>query len=228
MSRKINFSPGENYHIYNRGNDKRVIFQNKADYDRFTALLYICNGTKDIKLSDYPNIKMEKLLEIKRGETLVDIGAYCLMPNHFHLLIHEKTEGGISKFMQKLLTAYTMYFNKKNERTGVLFGGLFKATHVNEDRYLKYLLSYIHLNPIKLIEPAWKETGIKNKKGADLFLKSYIYSSFLDFTVEKRKELVILNKNQFPEYFENFKEFEVFIENWLMFSNDNPTVKARP
>ncbi|KKT19003.1 MAG: Transposase, partial [Parcubacteria group bacterium GW2011_GWB1_43_8] len=90
MSRKTTFSLGENYHIYNRGNDKRVTFQNKTDYDRFIALLYLCNSVKNIRLSDYPKVKLEKLLDIKRGETIVDIGAYCLMPNHFHLLIHEK------------------------------------------------------------------------------------------------------------------------------------------
>ena len=70
MSRKITFSLGENYHIYNRGNDKRIIFQNKTDYDRFIALLYLCNSVKNIKLSDYPNTKLEKLLDIKRGETM--------------------------------------------------------------------------------------------------------------------------------------------------------------
>ena len=224
MSRKIIFSLGENYHIYNRGNDKRVTFQNKTDYDRFIALLYLCNSVKNIRLSDYPKVKLEKLLDIKRGETIVDIGAYCLMPNHFHLLIHEKTENGISKFMQKLLTAYTMYFNKKNERTGSLFSGLFKATHANEDEYLKYLFSYIHLNPIKLIEPMWKEKGISDKKKANMFLNLYDYSSFLDFTGKQRKESVILDKKHFPEYFKNFKEFADFIENWLSFIN----VKARP
>lgn len=224
MSRKITFSLGENYHIYNRGNDKRITFQNKADYDRFIALLYLCNSVKNIKLSDYPNVKLEKLLDIKKEETIVDIGAYCLMPNHFHLLIHEKIENGISKFMQKLLTAYTMYFNKKNERTGPLFSGMFKATRTNEDEYLKYLFSYIHLNPIKFIEPLWKEIGIKDKKRANMFLESYNYSSFLDFTEKQRKENVILDKKHFPEYFENFKEFKNFIENWLAFSN----VKAKP
>ena len=66
--------------------------------------------------------------------------------------------------MQKLLTAYTMYFNKKNERTGPLFSGMFKATHANEDEYLKYLFSYIHLNPIKLIEPLWKNWYQRQKK----------------------------------------------------------------
>jgi len=219
MSRKTPFSLGENYHIYNRGNDKRVTFQNKTDYDRFIALLYLCNSVKNIRLSDYPKVKLEKLLDIKRGETIVDIGAYCLMPNHFHLLIHEKTENGISKFMQKLLTAYTMYFNKKNERTGSLFGGLFKATHANEDNYLKYLFSYIHLNPVKLIEPRWKEKGISDKKKANSFLNLYDYSSFLDFTGKQRKESVILDKRYFPEYFKNFKEFADFIENWLSFTN---------
>lgn len=224
MSRKTTFSLRENYHIYNRGNDKRITFQNKTDYDRFIALLYLCNSVKNIRLSDYPKIKLEKLLDIKRGETLVDIGAYCLMPNHFHLLVHEKTEKGISKFMQKLLTAYTMYFNKKNDRNGSLFGGLFKANHANEDKYLKYLFSYIHLNPIKLIELLWKENGIADKKRADSFLKSYNYSSFLDFTGKQRKEKNILEPKNFPEYFGSFKEFKNFIDNWLAF----PNVKAKP
>ncbi|KKT21352.1 MAG: Transposase [Parcubacteria group bacterium GW2011_GWB1_43_8] len=224
MSRKTTFSLGENYHIYNRGNDKRITFQNKADYGRFIALLYLCNSVKNIRLSDYPRAKLEKLLDIKREETIVDIGAYCLMPNHFHLLVHEKTENGISKFMQKLLTAYTMYFNKKNERTGPLFSGMFKATHANEDQYLKYLFSYIHLNPVKLIEPMWKEKGISDKKKANSFLNFYDYSSFLDFTGKQRKEDVILDKKHFPEYFKNFEEFNDFIENWLVFSN----VKAKP
>ena len=85
-------------------------------------MLYLCNSVKNIRLSDYPNVKLEKLLAIKRRNSCC-LGAYCLMPNHFHLLIHEKIENGISKFMQKLLTAYTMYFNKKNERTEYYLAG---------------------------------------------------------------------------------------------------------
>ena len=89
--------------------------------------------------------------EIDRGETLVDIGIYCLVPNHFHLLIKEKTENGISEFVKKVATGYSMYFNKKYERTGSLFEGPFKAKRIDTDEYLKYIFSYIHLNRKQII-----------------------------------------------------------------------------
>ena len=180
MSRNIKLSPNEYYHIYNRGVDKRKIFSGEKDYERFLALLYLGNSNiaVDLKLQGRT---LKEVLNITREKTLVDICAYCLMPNHIHLLIHEKEENGISRFMQKITTAYTMYFNKKNDRTGSLFQGKFKATHADHDNYLKYLISYIHLNPVKLIEPSWKETGISKRKRAESFLESYRYSSYRDF-----------------------------------------------
>ena len=93
------------------------------------------------------------LLDLPRKETLVDIGAYCLMPNHFHLLIRETAEGNISRFMLKLQTGYPMYFNKKYQRTGALFEGKFKAKHITNDNHLKYLFAYLHLNPVKITDP---------------------------------------------------------------------------
>ena len=91
------------------------------------------------------------------------------MPNHFHILVKEKIENGISKFMGKLTTGYSMYFNKRYDRTGSLFQGVFKSVHADSDEYLKYLFAYIHLNPIKLINPEWKENGIKDKNRANAF-----------------------------------------------------------
>lgn len=113
MSRFLNFFAIEEfYHIYNRGIEKRKIFMDYKDEHRFLMLLYTCNTEEKIHLSDFKNKSLNEILEIKRNETLVDIGAYCLMTNHFHILIREKKENGISIFMQKVLTAYTMYFNK--------------------------------------------------------------------------------------------------------------------
>lgn len=128
------------YHIYNRGTEKRKIFTGEKDYSRFLASLFLCNSQKpaDLKLQ---GSTLYELLQNDRGETLVDICAYCLMPNHFHLLLYEKNEGGISKFMQKLQTAYTMYFNKKNERSGALFQGTYKLSLADTDNYLKYLIA---------------------------------------------------------------------------------------
>jgi putative transposase len=137
------------------------------------------------------------------------------MPNHFHILITEKREGGISKFMQKLSTSYSMYYNKKYERTGSLFEGKFKSQHVEEDKYLKYLFSYIHLNPVKLIQKDWKEKGIRNEKEAKDYLKKYSYSSYLDFTGEKRVQNQILNIESFPKYFPNKTLFIEEIFEWL-------------
>ena len=149
---------------------------------------------------------------------LVDICSYCLMPNHFHLLIKELEEGGISKFIQKLTTAYTMYFNRKNDRTGSLFQGKFKATHVDDDPYLSYLISYIHLNPVKIIDTMWKENGIKDRKKAENFLKNYYYSSFIDYLGNSRIENLIINKDSLPKYFETPKDFESNIREWLNYN----------
>ncbi|MFA5773423.1 MAG: transposase [Candidatus Paceibacterota bacterium] len=196
---------GEYYHIYNRGVEKREIFLDKEDYFYFLKLLYICNSKKSIKLR-----KIEKNFE--RGETIVNIGAYCLMPNHFHLLCHEKTENGISVFMKKLLTAYAMYFNKKYERNGVLFQGRFKSEHASTDKYLKYLYAYIHLNPAKLKEPKWRELKNYNTKDLLNFIKQYPYSSLYEYLNDKIK---ITNPASFPDYFQNAKDHLDELFQWL-------------
>ena len=142
------------------------------------------------------------------------------MPNHFHLLVRERTEGGIARFMQKLLTGYTMYFNTINERSGALFQGKYKAEHVDNDRYLKYLIAYIHLNPIQLIEPRWKEVGLKNRARAEQYLNHYRYSSFLDYCgTEKRAEQRILNLEALPEYFVSPNDFRTSVTEWLGFKS---------
>lgn len=196
------------------------------DYHRFMMLMYLCNSDGSVKLENVLrgnrgsmlDTLMTTVFSLDRGEPIVDIGAYCLMPNHFHILVHEKMEGGISKFMLKLGTAYTMYFNKKKERTGALFEGPFRATHVDEDTYLKHLLAYIHLNPVALVEPKWKESGIQNREVALEHLNDYRFSSYLDHSKIARTENLILNFEPFPEYFENEKDFETHIQDWLEYA----------
>ncbi|MFA6463591.1 MAG: transposase, partial [Candidatus Paceibacterota bacterium] len=176
MQRSEVFCVGEYYHIYTRGVEKRLIFRNNYDKKRFQKCLYVFNGTEKIQ---YDNIKNLSLQEIKNGEPLVAIGAYCLMDNHLHIFVKEITEGGISKFMGKLLTSYSLYFNKINKRSGVLFQGRFQSKHVSSDRYLKYLFAYIHLNPAKLIDKDWR-THKRDVKKIFNFLQNYKFSSFPD------------------------------------------------
>ena len=215
--RKIKFSENEYFHLYNRGNSKQVIFLDKEDYNHFIKLLYLCNSTRNIVNRDVT----KNSYEFEREETLVYIGVWCLMPNHFHILVKSKEEHGVSKFMQKVSTAYSMYFNKKYKRTGSLFEGKFKSQHVNTDRYLKYIFSYIHLNPIKLIEKDWKEKGIKNITNATKFLKNYEYSSYLDYFKKDRLKTKLLNIDKFPNYFPSSESLNKELLFWIKYKEES-------
>ncbi len=209
--RKVNFVDREYYHLYSRGNNMQKIFQNKHDYEHFLKLIFLANGEQRFKISFLDSV----VYETKRGDSIVGIGAYCLMPNHFHILITQTTENGISKFMHKVLSSYSHYYNKRYDRTGFLFESKFKSEYVEDDIYLKYLFSYIHLNPVKLIQKDWKEEGIKDKIKVVSFLKDYKYSSFDDYLGFKRKENMILSREVFPEYFLTKKDFIEEIFDWL-------------
>jgi putative transposase len=219
MSRLISFIPNEYYHIYNRGVNKMNIFINSQDYERFQKLLYIINSKKTDKFS-LLNKSLLSVWEEERGETLVNIGAYCLMPNHFHILIKSKNKKDTSIFLQRLQMSYSKYFNIKNDRSGVLFQGKSKAEHVEGDNYLKYLFSYIHLNPVKLIKKEWKTSGIKDTKTVQSYLLKYEYSSYLDYIGEKRIMSKILEKSVFPDYFPSAKLFMVEILEWLNYNKN--------
>lgn len=221
MLRKHPFVVGEYYHIYNRGIDKRVIFKSDSDYRRFMMLLYVANSEEPSKLDNLLHIlhkKYEEIFSVKRGKPLVSIAAWCLMPNHFHILIRENVEGGTTKFMKKLGTAYSMYFNARYKRTGSLFGGLFKSKIIKDDRYLKHLFGYISLNPLDLEFPEWEGLIDKNESKAWRdFLNKYSYSSFFDYIGISRSENNILSREDFPKYFLTSKEFEDFVESYLSF-----------
>ena len=144
--RKTTFATEEFYHIYNRGNSKQEIFLDDLDKDRFVKLLYLCNSTKSINFREEIVEKNIDAWDFDRGEPIVSIGAWVLLSNHFHLYltISQRSllgDEAISFFMRKLCTAYSMYFNKKYERTGKLFEGVFKSKHIENDEQSKYNFS---------------------------------------------------------------------------------------
>lgn len=217
-TRNIVFSKDEYYHIYNRGVEKKIIFKDDKDYEYFIRALYFSlsgemykqRELKDISLSDY---------SIKKK--VVSIGAYVLMPNHFHLLVKVKDKKEFSTFMNRLQTSYAMYFNNKYSRTGRLFQGTFKAQHVNTDEYLKYLYAYIHLNPIKKVNPAWKLDKKINNNKTVAYLGDFKYSSYIDYLVKDgRDEANILDVNAFPNYFKHKQAFQKLIEFWIKYKED--------
>jgi REP element-mobilizing transposase RayT len=230
MQRKHeSFAEGEFYHIYNRGVDKREIFSSVSDYDRFVKLLYLCNSS-EIEIPRYLLRQRQSLTEtmlVNKGNELVGIGAYVLMPNHFHILLTPKTKDGVSIFMKRICTAYSKYYNLNHKRSGALFQGPFKSTHANKDKYLKYLYSYIHLNPVKIIkeESNWKEEGIKDLNNVKKFLQEFEYSSYLDYTGINRIQSKILDKSIFPEYLPDAESNIKEINEWLDFKTDTHSVK---
>lgn len=216
--RKTLFSNNHFYHIYNRGVDKRKIFNSDNDRFRFLKTLQILNDTKatylDLRLVLNPIVNQSlALTKDEERNPWVRIHAFCLMPNHFHFLIEQATDKGITKFLHKISTSYTKYFNLKNKRTGRLFEGTFKAILIEKDEYLLHLSRYIHLNPIELVEPKWKEKGIKNFKKIKKFLKEYKWSSYPFYTGEKTWRTIeeIIYPKTILSYFESSRSYQKFL-----------------
>jgi len=231
--RKVKFVPDESYHIYNRGNSKREIFHDGQDKERFLKMLYICNGSKRFKVKDL--LKVDKdIFMFDRGETLVNILCYVLMPNHFHIFLSVKNfdatrtdsnlESNVSVFMKRLTGAYTRYYNYKYNRTGSLFESKFKSEHIGSSNYFKYLFSYIHLNPIKIIQKNWREEGINNFKKTELFLREYMYSSFPEYFNTPRQvggAEKIVNTKEFLNKIPSDTDLGKEIFDWLKFETIN-------
>jgi len=143
--RKVRFGIGEFYHIYNRGVDKRSVFLETEDFERFLQSIREFNSQRPIG-SLFENSFRDKTKLGNRVAKLVDIVGYCLNPNHFHLILKQRLDGGVSEFMHRLGSGYTQYFNIKHKRSGSLFQGKFKAIHVDSNEYLLHLSAYVNLN----------------------------------------------------------------------------------
>lgn len=228
--REIDFVEGEYYHLYNRGNSKQKIFLDDKDQERFLKLLYLCNSKINIDFREDIVKKKIDAWDFEKGKSVVSICAWVLMPNHFHLYLTPKPDAwrparpaesgnAITYFMHRVLTAYSKYFNAKYKRTGSLFESKFKSVHINKDTQAKYLFSYIHLNPLKLIDPNWSKTG-RLASGSIVpkfkeFLSSYKWSSYFDYLEITRPENKILDRINFLNYFESKKSFQKEIFEWI-------------
>ena len=151
----------------------------------------------------------------------MEILTFCLMPNHYHLVVRQLTDGGVSLFMKKLGNSYVAYFNKKyhRERMGSLFQGSFKAIHIKTDNQLMNVICYIFTNPIELLERNWKETGTKDPEKAREYLKSYRWSSYLDCIGEKNFPSVTQRDFLF-DTFGGQNKIKELVENWILYKTD--------
>ncbi len=143
------FVTGETYHIYNRGVAKQPLFRDESDFLQFLLGLSFYRESKP-ETSLATAKKLQSVDEQTQGEPdqpLVEILAFCLMPNHFHLLVRQTTNGGISTFMSRVLNSFTRYANTRQQRVGTMFQGTFRAVHITSDEQLLHVSRYIHLNP---------------------------------------------------------------------------------
>jgi len=173
------------YHVFNRGVEKRDIYLDNQDYLRFIHNLYEFNDKSSVINARYyfnPKTKQVRSTPLNQSrqpaKDLVDVMVFTLMPNHFHLLIRQKKQGGITKFMQKVCTGYTMYFNNKYKRIGGLLQGRFKSMLVSGEEHFIYLPYYIHTNPLGLIN---NHANAADWRASMQYLMDYRWSSFPDY-----------------------------------------------
>lgn len=203
--RKIPLVGGEHYHIYNRGNQKQAIFLDASDRARFLfLLLYFQSPVLFFNIGRYANhfvrhsvfnIPTDTVKKIIVSR-MVDLVNFALMPNHFHLLLHNAKDVGISCYMQRVQNAYTKYFNAKYTKSGHVFQGPFQSVHVEDNEQLLHLSAYIHRNPRELDQ---------NDE------HTYVWSSFYDHLNENRWE-GILNTGIILDQFATRQEYKKFVD----------------
>ncbi|CAN5118310.1 hypothetical protein BH11PAT3_BH11PAT3_2930 [soil metagenome] len=194
--RNLTIAPGEHYHIFNRGVGKQVIFHDKKDYQRFLFLIlhFQFSGAYN-PLGRYVKEFVEhRVFNILSEKREIELAAFCLMSNHFHLIIKESEEGGISRYMQRVLNSYTKYFNAKYSKSGHLFQGPYKAVHIEDDKQLLHVSAYIHKNPSE-----WKD---------------YEWSTYIDYVLENRWGK-LLQTDLILDQFKDRKKYQEFVETSL-------------
>lgn len=186
------------YHVYNRGVEKRLIFHDREDYSKFLYLLKIYLTPLDELRKEFPLLRSNIVRNNLANQ--VELLSFCLMPNHFHLLFHQTEKDSVTKLMRQIITAYSMYFNKRHDRVGPLFQSVFKAAPVETDEYLLQLSRYIHLNPLA--------------RGASL--DEFEWSSYLYYL--GKKEASWIRINPISDYFNNSKKgfsYKEFVEDFI-------------
>jgi putative transposase len=181
------------YHIYNRGINKTEIFLDDEDYKIFLYYLFIYAAPLEDVIKRYPQLSIR--IRKKNLSEEIDILTYCLMPNHFHLMMKQSTKNGISKFMKQISNAYTRYFNQKYNRVGPLFQGRYKAAKIETDEQLIHVSRYIHLNPVI----AGITSSIRNDR----------WTSFRNYLIHQEKGFV--NTELVLSFFKSPKDYEVFV-----------------
>ncbi len=208
--RKIPLATGEYYHIFNRSIAKYKIFNNPSNYFRFIGLLHYYRFANNIlSYSRYLRTSRAMISKEFNGGTLADIVAYCIMPTHFHLLLKQNTENGITDYLSKVENSYSKYANTIYKRKGPLWEARFRSVHVDTDEQLLHLTRYIHLNPSSI--------GLVNNP------KNWEYSSY--------NEYLSVGNNSICSFHDLFtiskKEYQKFVNNRIAYQKELSIIKTQ-
>lgn len=198
------------YHVYNRGAEKKVTFLQPRDFKRFIKTLYYYQylGPKP-SFSKFSKLNFNSF-KPELNKKIVDIICYCLMPNHFHLLVKQLKDHGISIFVSQVCNSYTKYFNTKYLRVGALLQGVFKAELIESDEQLLHVSRYIHLNPIV--------------SGLTKNLNNYPYSSYQEFIYQNQG---LCNTTEILNFFSSPKKYQEFVEDQIDYGTTLEILKHR-
>ncbi len=219
--KKRGFAAGEVYHTLNRGVEKRNIFLDDEDRFRFIHDLFEFNDTESVNNTAYFFQKSKGFANRyidggarKPRKLLVDILAFAIMPNHYHLLLRPRFDDGASQFMKKINVGYANYFNKKYKRSGALFQGRYKSVHINNEAHFIHIPYYIHFNPLDLHAPGWRKRELKSSSAAIKFLGDYRWSSHLDY-LGKKNFPSVTQREFLLKFFGGHSGYENQIKTWL-------------
>jgi putative transposase len=226
--RKETFVNDEIYHITARRLGDELLFIDDEDYYRCIFSFIEFNNSRAVEMRNRnSNRTGNGVRDSVEKEELVECLAFCLMPNHLHLLLRQVKDRGISKFMNKFGSGYARYFKEKHniKQKGYFFQGRFNSVRIEDDRQLWAVFAYIHLNPVSIVKPLWKEKGIKNYKKIMEFLENYKWSSYLNYLGKKNFSL-LTKRDFFVEFIGRPSECRKFIKNWLIYKSDKEIKKG--
>lgn len=218
--RKTPLITNEVYHVLNRGIALQPIFLNKRGYDRaLQTIFYYQNRQPPLKYSRFLTLSNKRRLKIleklkAQRKFLVEIIAFCLMSNHFHLLLKQLVDKGISKFMSNFTNSYTRYFNTKKERKGPIFQGKFKAIRMETEEQLLHVSRYIHLNPYT----SYIIKGLKE-------IENYPYSSFPEYIEKSQINLCDCDKEIILNQFKDIESYKKFVFDQADYQRKLETIK---
>jgi putative transposase len=227
--RKQSFVNGEYYHIISKALDNNLIFKDEDDYFRGIFSIYEFNNSNPVSiLRRRQQRKNEKKLTVRdptsyglpidKRDRFVDVLVFSFMPNHIHLLVKQVKDNGIPEFMKKVCGGYGRYFNQKYSLKGYVFQNRFKDVHIENDEQLRNVSNYIHNNATSLIEPGWKENGIKDINKALEFLENYKWSSLQDY-IGKVNFPSVTQRDFLLEFFGCEQKYKEEIKNWVLYKS---------